>query len=300
MDFLLTGASGLLGRAFMWELSRRGCSFLATSRTANFSSNPRIEALDLGDMAELELMIEEASPKWLLNCAAYTAVDRAEADKESAFFCNTSAVGQLAALSARYGLCVLHISTDYVFGNSKKRTPFTEGDRPKPCGVYGWSKFLGEELLRRLNPDGHFILRTSWLFGGGNPNFVDTMLRLSESSNPLRVVDDQIGSPTYTPWLACAALDLIEADARGTYHSSCAGACSWFDFAEEIFSQSAIDRQVLRQSSAQSQRPAPRPAYSVLSCKKLEEKIGSTRPPWREALGSYLSDRASPQSPGSP
>lgn len=266
---LITGAAGMLGS----ELARRLPDAVAT------------------DVAELDITGEIDLPAidWIVNCAAYTAVDRAETDAVRAFAINATGPTNLARAARRRGARLLHLSSDYVFSGGS--TPYREDHPPAPVGVYGRSKHEGDVAVMRELPDAHLIVRTSWLHGVGGPNFVDAILRQADAGGPLRVVADQIGSPTWARWLAGVLVRLIDLDARGVYHASSRGNISWFEFAREIVRLAGLDVEVHPQTTAELGRPAPRPAYSTLDVSKLEAILGEPCPSWQDGLREHLQER---------
>lgn len=282
----ITGGRGMLATALGACLSRAGVGFVATDREL--------------DIAERERVLEFARrerPSLIVNAAAYTRVDDAEADRDAAFRVNASGVENLAHAARELGVRLLHYSTDYVFdGNGPE--PYLE-DRPTaPLNVYGESKRRGEELLRQVAPDS-VIVRTSWLFGEGGENFVKTMLGLMRSREELRVVADQHGRPTYTHDLAEVSLSLcgVFGDAPaapGTYHFANTGATSWHGFALairdtclELGLPLKVER-ILPVTTAEFPRPAKRPAYSVLDTRKIEAFVGGRARSFRDAVRAYL------------
>ncbi len=237
--------------------------------------------LDVTDAAAARARLRGERPDVVVNCAAHTDVDGAEREPEAALALN-SPEGLFRA-AAETGAVLVQPSTDYVFDGSK-RSPYVESDTPAPRSAYGRSKLAGERALARVGPN-HLVVRTAWLYGTGGGNFVATMLRLGAERDEVRVVDDQVGSPTYTPHLAGGILALIEARARGVHHLAAAGECSWFAFAQAIFARARVACEVLPTSSEEFARPAPRPAYSVL---RSERPGARALPHWSEGLSSYL------------
>jgi len=215
-------------------------------------------------------------------------VDGCESNTETAMQVNGEGVAHLAMVSREIGARLVHVSTDYVFDGGKG-SPYVEDDAPCPLGVYGESKLAGE-LNAAFNPD-HLIVRTQWLYGLHGKNFVETMLRLAAEKDQLAVVDDQIGSPTWTVDLAQAIMALLKTDQRGIYHAANSGFCSWNDFAKAIFEESGITITVNGMTTDELNRPARRPLYSTLDCGKLLRDSGFQPQPWRTALKSYLSLR---------
>ena len=245
-------------------------------------------ALDVTDEAMCEEVIAELHPDAVVNCAAWTDVDGAEAKEAEAMAVNELGAGNVASAAARHGARVAYVSSDYVF-DGRKRTPYVESDLPGALSVYGRSKAAGETSTAFAN-DRHMIVRSSWLFGTRGGNFVETMLRLGAEQPEVVVVSDQVGTPTYTRHLAAALAELIETDLYGMHHVAAAGHCSWFDYAQEIFDIEDCDCRVMAGSTAMLGRPAPRPPYSVLG---TERHGGAVLPEWRDGLKQYLRERAS-------
>jgi dTDP-4-dehydrorhamnose reductase len=245
-----------------------------------------IEDADITDREATLAAVEEARPEVVLNCAAYTDVDGAERDPDMALAVNGDGARHLAEGAARAGAPLVYPSTDYVF-DGEKRTPYVESDAPGPVSSYGSSKLAGEEATREASPR-HLIVRTSWLFGVAGPNFVETILRLAGERNELRVVDDQVGCPTYSQDLAGALLELVESGARGVHHVAGGGQGSWFDFARAIVESAGAECRVEPCTSEEFPRPARRPAYSVL---RSERERPVELPDWRDALERYMAER---------
>ncbi len=245
------------------------------------------EQLDITDELAVRRAFEEELPAVVINCAAYTDVDGAETDRELAFAINGEGAGFVAAAAAAFGAKVVQISTDYVF-DGLKGEPYVENDKTDAHSVYGASKLAGEKAVIEANPR-HLIVRTSWLFGLGGKNFVETMLGLAEDQKELLVVHDQVGCPTYTRHLAEAIVELIDFERLGVMHLVASGHCSWFEFAREIFRQSQLDVSVLSGTTEMLGRPAPRPAYSVLETSRDD---APELPRWDHGLHGYLIARA--------
>ena len=220
----------------------------------------------------------------VVNCAAYTNVDGAEEEAERAMQVNAQAAGTVARAAAEAGAPVLYVSSDYVF-DGEKRQPYLESDPTGPVSSYGRSKLEGERATAEANPR-HFIVRSSWLFGAGGRNFVDTMLE--RKGDPLRVVDDQVGCPTYTGHLAEGIARLLGTEAYGIHHMAAQGACSWYEFAREIFSHEAPEARLEPCGTEEFPRPAPRPAYSVLGSERPDRV---RLPHWKAGLEAYLAER---------
>jgi dTDP-4-dehydrorhamnose reductase len=239
-------------------------------------------------------------PDVLVNCAAYNFVDKAETDPGPAFAANGLGVRLLAQACAAAGVKLVHVSTDYVFGLDAARTePFTEADAPGPVSAYGLSKLVGEYAVRAAHP-GHLVVRTCGLYGvwgsgGKGGNFVETMLRVAGQGKPLRVVNDQRCTPSYTADVAEAIAGLVRAGASGLYHVTNSGSCTWYELAAEIFRRSGVTADLSPITSAQFAAPARRPPYSVLSNAKLAAAGVPEPRPWPEALAAYLEERARPR-----
>ena len=277
MKVLVTGAAGMLGRDVARAAAAANHEVVALGR----------EDLDLLDAAAVAAAVERERPAGVVNCAAWTDVDGAEADEAAATAVNGAAAGELAAAAAAAGAAIVHPSTDYVFDGSARR-PYVESDPTSPINAYGRSKLAGEHAVAAANPR-HFVVRTSWLFGAGGRNFVETMLGLASHQDQVLVVRDQVGCPTYTGHLAAALVRLLDGQSYGLHHIAGQGDCSWYEFATAIFEHAAVDCRVLSCTSDEFPRPARRPAYSVL---RTERDYGLELPHWRDGLASYLAERA--------
>jgi dTDP-4-dehydrorhamnose reductase len=289
---LITGANGQLGQ----ELRVAASAITATSGTfaasalsaADFIFLTRNE-FSLGDPRSIRPLFAAHHPAYCINCAAYTAVDKAETDKETAFRVNGDAVGDLAAIGKEYGTRLIHISTDYVFDGTSA-TPLNETDPTGPVNIYGASKLKGEQLAMQAHPEGTVILRTSWVYSEFGNNFVRTMIRLMKEKEFIRVVDDQIGSPTYAADLAGAILQIIAAPAfiPGIYHYSNAGEISWYEFALAIKEMTGSPCRVDPLPTAQYPTPARRPHYSLLDKSLIKKTYGVAIPDWKDSLALCL------------
>jgi dTDP-4-dehydrorhamnose reductase len=242
--------------------------------------------LDITDAAAVEAVIAELSPDAVVNCAAWTDVDGAESAERAAMAINDTGAALVSGTAAAYGAKLLHVSSDYVFDGAKAR-PYVESDLPAAISAYGRSKQAGETSVAIANPR-HFVVRSSWLFGTGGSNFVETMLRIAGEQPEVVVVADQIGTPTYTPHLAAALARLVEGEEFGIHHIAAAGQCSWFEFAQEIFDQAGVECRVMSGTTEMLGRPAPRPAYSVLGSERSDP---IRLPDWHQGLSEYLSER---------
>jgi len=278
MRVLLFGSSGLLGKALMREWDEDAVTGLG-SRDA-----------DIRDAERVRKVTHEARPEWIVLSAAYTDVDGCESNTELAFAVNRDGAVNVAAAAKEVGSRLLFLSSDYVF-DGKKTTPYETNDPRNPQSVYGRTKAEAETQLLALLPD-CCIVRTSWLFGAGGKCFPDTILKLAASRPALDVVNDQRGSPTYVIDLARAIVSLCRKNAQGIVHATNAGDCTWFEFAQEIVQSAGLTTNVRPTSSERMARPAPRPAYSVLSPSALNA-LGISTPSWRDALKRYLEQRQS-------
>lgn len=277
MRVLVTGASGQLGKDLMQHLNKRYEMF-------GFDRNE----MDITDLDQCSRIIEQVKPDVVIHAAAFTAVDLAESEPDTAFKINAVGSRNVALAAKTVGAKVCYISTDYVFDGSGV-APYNEFDQTNPTGVYGKSKRAGEMLVQTIC-DRYFIVRTSWVYGIHGNNFVKTMLRLGKEKNQLKVVHDQVGSPTYTLDLCCFLADLIETDYFGIYHASNSGHCSWYDFAKAIFEESGIRIHVDPCTTEEFPRPAPRPRYSVMDHMFIRTNGFAELPFWRDALRVFLKE----------
>jgi dTDP-4-dehydrorhamnose reductase len=276
MKLLVAGAAGMLGRDVMLAAGNAGHDVVGFGRAE----------LDVTGPAALAKKFDLERPDVVINCAAWTDVDGAEAAEETAFAVNGTGAGNAAAAAAAVGASVVYVSSDYIF-DGVKRAPYVESDQPAPLSAYGRTKLAGEEATVAANKR-HFVVRSAWLFGIGGPNFVETMLRLAGSGNEVLVVRDQVGSPTYTWHLAYGIVRLIEGIEFGIHHMAAAGQCSWYDFAREIFEQAKVECKVLSITTEEFGRPAPRPPFSALTSQR-EHAI--RLPSWQDGLAGYLAQR---------
>jgi dTDP-4-dehydrorhamnose reductase len=276
MKLLVTGAAGMLGHDVMLAAGNAGHEVIGFGHTE----------LDVTDAAAITAKFEHERPAVVINCAAWTDVDGAEDAEEAAMEVNRTGAGNVAVAAAAVGASVVYPSSDYVFDGAKG-SPYVETDQPAPLSAYGRSKLAGEEATRAANRR-HFVIRSSWLFGVGGPNFVETMLRLAADHGEVLVVRDQVGSPTYTWHLAYGIVRLIEGVEFGIHHMVGAGTCSWYEFAREIFEQAKIECRVLSATTEMLGRPAPRPAYSALTSQR-DHAI--ELPSWQDGLAGYLAQR---------
>ncbi len=274
-SLLITGADGQLGRAL-----RR----LIDADPRYRAVYTDVDTLDLTDPQAVDRYVAETAPDFIVNCAAYTAVDRAEAEEALCARVNTEAVGHIAAAARSHKCRVIHISTDYVF-NGENYKPYTESDKPDPCSAYGRTKLRGEGILMSLCPDS-IIIRTAWLYSEDGNNFVKTMLRLGAEKQEIGVVADQIGTPTYAGDLASAVMSVISVEnpQPGIYHFTDEGAASWYDLAIAVMRRAALPCRVKPLLTRQYPTPARRPHYSLLDKTKIKDTFNITIPHWADSL----------------
>jgi len=274
---VVAGARGMLGRDLLELFGDRAQGTLR-------------DDMDITSRSSVGTALKRLRPHVVINAVAYTDVDGCETNRELAFRVNADGVRNLAEVTAELGAKLVQVSSDYVFdGNGD--VPWREDDGVHPLSVYGSSKLAGEENAR-LNPD-HLIVRTQWLYGIYGRNFVETMLRLGRERDEVAVVNDQVGSPSWTVDLALAIDALLGKDCCGTYHAANSGVCSWHGFAEAVFRESGMNTRVRPITTGELGRPAPRPLFSVLDCSKLERDTGYRPEGWRDALKKYLRKRSS-------
>ena len=286
MRVLVIGSNGQLGTDLVEELDlHHGLAVLGLD----------LPDIDITDPQSVDLVFGGFDPDFVINCAAWTAVDDAESHEDAALRVNGLGPRVIAEECRKAAAWLVHVSTDYVF-DGVATSPYAEDAVPDPATAYGRTKLVGEVAVREVLPDSHYIVRTAWLYGRAGTNFVKTMLRLESERDTVSVVDDQRGQPTYSRDLAKQIALLVEKHPQaGTFHGTNSGETTWYDFAREIFHLSGADPdRVLRTSSAEFVRPAPRPMYSVLgheawSAAGLEPMRG-----WREALASAFADGIAP------
>ena len=284
MRILLIGAAGQLAQDLRPVLERRGHEVVALTH----------EQLEICSAEAVARSMADARPQWVINTAAFHRVDDCEEQAEKAFAVNVMGVRNLAQAAEQAGAALAHFSTDYVFGG-EKRTPYQESDLPQPLSIYAMSKLAGEFAARRYCSR-HFVIRTCGLYGMGGSrskggNFVETMLRLASQKKTIRVVADQVITPTATADLAERVVSLLESERYGLYHMTSAGQCSWHEFAAEIFRRANVNADLQPTDSQSFGAKARRPAYSVLdNCQLRAAGIAEFRP-WQEALADYLRQR---------
>jgi dTDP-4-dehydrorhamnose reductase len=279
-SILITGGKGMLGHALMRNLTARGMNAVALDRAA----------CDISNESDVKRVFEQYKPTLVFNCAAHTKVDLCEDEQEKAAAINGHGVGYLAQASRRAGAFLVHYSTDFVF-NGRGQRPYRVDDPTGPLSAYGRSKLLGEQKLHENAPDRWLICRTAWLYGRNGPCFPRTMVERGRAGAPLRVVNDQIGSPTYTEDLAAATLDLIANGQTGLWHLTNTGSVSWYEFAKATLEEFGVKTEFGQTTTAEWLKLRPkqaiRPAYSVLDVEPFAKAIGRPMRPWRAALRDY-------------
>lgn len=282
MRWLVTGAHGQLGTDLQAVL---GADPQAVVEAVD------VDVLDITDAVAVDAAVTRFRPDVLVNAAAYTAVDAAEENEELAHRINAVGPAHLALALARHGGRLVHVSTDYVFAGDAER-PYEVDDEPAPRSAYGRTKLAGEQAVRELHPDGSYVVRTAWVYGGTGANFVKTMARLERERETVSVVDDQRGSPTWSADLARALVELARSQAApGTYHCTGSGDTTWFGFTRAIFEELGADPQRVQPTTTDAfPRPAPRPAYSVLSDRAWRAAGLTPMPHWRDALRSAFTE----------
>lgn len=276
MKILIAGSKGQLGIEIIRQLSKN---------SINEVIGMDKEELNIVNSEDINETILSVKPDVVINCAAHTAVDLCETDIENAYKINAIGPRNLAIACEKIGAKFVQVSTDYVF-NGNENQPYREDNETCPNSIYGKSKLMGEQFTKEFCSK-YFIVRTAWLYGEGN-NFVRTMLKLAQNNKELNVVNDQFGSPTSTVDLAKVIIDLINTENYGTYHGTCEGQCSWYDFAKKIFEISNIDIKVNPVSSEEFKRPAPRPKYSVLDNFMFKLVNLNSFRKWEDSLIEYL------------
>lgn len=285
MKVFVTGVKGQLGHDVMNELARRGIEAVGAD----------VDEMDITDPDACRRVITEAGPGAVIHCAAYTAVDEAEKHPELCMKVNAEGTRNIAKVCRELDIKMMYISTDYVFDGQGTR-PWEPDDAREPLNVYGQAKYEGELAIEELL-EKYFIVRIAWVFGVNGRNFIKTMLRLGKERGAVSVVDDQIGSPTYTFDLARLLADMIQTEQYGRYHATNEGLCSWYEFAVEIFKQAGMESVSVTPVSTEAYTAmypgqARRPMNSRISKDKLEEKGFKRLPPWQDALRRYLEETA--------
>jgi len=285
---LLLGSSGMLGQELKHVFQSARSADLKMSLICRTSMD-----LDIADLESVRKALQEVQPDIVMNAAAYTDVDGCEKNKERAERVNGLGPAYLAEACRDVSALLVHFGSDYVFDGLKDQ-PYRCADIVNPLSQYGRSKWSGERAILQSECK-HLIVRTSWLFGGMGRNFVEAILTRANAGEPLRVVDDQVGCPTYAVDLALAVAELLARRATGVFHFTNSGYCSWHEFAVEILRRAKIAATVTAISTAELNRPAPRPAYSVLDCSRYIDISGKTPPSWQDALQRYLQAKSQKQ-----
>lgn len=282
MKILVTGAKGQLGHDVVNEMEKRGLVPVGVD----------LEEMDITDKAACDKVITEAGVDAVIHCAAYTAVDAAEDNVDLCRRINGDGTRNVAEVCKKLGIKMMYISTDYVF-NGQGTRPWEPDDEREPLNVYGQTKYEGELAVEEL-VEKFFTVRIAWVFGVNGKNFIKTMLRIGREKGAATVVDDQIGSPTYTYDLARLLVDMIQTEKYGRYHATNEGLCSWYEFACEIFRQAGMDHVVVTPvpSSQYPASKAKRPMNSRISKDKLEENGFERLPSWQDAVARYLNEIA--------
>lgn len=280
IHILVTGSNGQLGR----DLQQLAIQYPGFD--IDFTD---VDDLDITNIDELNNFLKDKSYNFIINCAAYTAVDKAEREKEAAFLVNATGPKNLATVAKKHNIKLIHVSTDYVFDGTNN-TPYHEKEPPKPDSIYGQSKLEGELRIAETNCKA-IIIRTSWLYSSFGANFVKTMIRLGKERDELKVVFDQTGSPTYSGDLAEAILEIVNNSIQttgeffdGIYHFSNEGVCSWYDFAIAIMEISGLNCIIEPIDTKEFPTPAKRPAYSVMNKRKIKQTYNIKIPYWRDSL----------------
>ena len=280
MRVLVTGVKGQLGHDVMDDLAAKGIEGIGVD----------VEEMDITDADACQRVIKEAKPDAVIHCAAYTAVDAAEDNVELCRKVNAEGTRNIAKVCKSLDIKMMYISTDYVF-NGEGQRPWEPDDHREPLNVYGLTKYEGEIAVEQ-NLDKYFIVRIAWVFGINGKNFIKTMLRLGKERGAVSVVNDQIGSPTYTYDLSKLLVAMIQTDKYGRYHATNEGLCSWYDFACEIFRQAGMDEVKVTPvpTSGYPASKAKRPMNSRISKEKLTENGFERLPDWKDAVGRYLKE----------
>lgn len=279
MRVLVTGSNGQLGQDLVNLLKNYPMETYAYTKSE----------LDIINQEAVHAIVHKIRPDVIINAAAYTKVDLAESNEDIAFAVNAWGQRNLSVAAEMYGAKMCYISTDYVFDGSGKE-PYKEYDQINPLGVYGKSKYAGEELTKTLSTK-YFIVRTAWVYGEHGNNFVHTMLRLAKDQNKLGVVNDQVGSPTYTVDLAQFIVRLIQTEKYGIYHATNSGSCTWYDFSKAIFEESSLEVKVTPLTTEEFPTKATRPSYSVLDNFAMRVNGFGQLRPWREALSEFINNK---------
>lgn len=278
MKVLVTGAKGQLGNDLLNEMAKRGIDSIGVD----------IDEMDITDAKAVERVLGGSGADAVIHCAAYTAVDAAEDHEELCERINGTGTENVAVACRSLDIPMMYISTDYVFNGQGER-PWEPDDKREPLNVYGRTKYQGELAVERWL-EKYFIVRIAWVFGSNGKNFINTMLRIGKEKGKASVVNDQVGSPTYTYDLARLLVDMIQTDRYGRYHATNEGLCSWYEFAVEIFRQAGLSVEVTPVTSAEYGAKAKRPANSRMNRDKLDANGFKRLPSWQDALSRYLKE----------
>ncbi len=277
MKFLITGNKGQLGRAFVNKLTEKKQAFFGVD----------IEEIDISNLSEVLSLFENTKPDVLVNCAAYNLVDKAENDWDDAFMANALGVRNLAYACKIHKTFLVHYGTDYVFDGTKRTGLYTEEDQPNPKTIYGKSKLLGENLLKK-ELKSYLIFRLSWVFGSGTQNFIYKLKAWADKNDILSIVYDEISSPTYTETVVDVTLEAIRQNKRGLYHLCNEDYCSRYEWAKFILNELGIKKFIYPCSIKEFNLPTPRPAFSAMSSEKICNELGLTLPNWKEATHIFI------------
>lgn len=280
MTILITGSNGQLGQDFQAYFRKNALDFIATAR----SNSDNI--LDITNIDQLHSFVKDKNIDIIINCAAYNLVDKAETDSYQSFLVNGIGVRNLAQVSNELGSYFVHFSTDYIF-DGQKHSPYTLLDEPKPISKYGESKLLGEKYIQQV-ANKFLLIRTSWVFGLGNTNFVKKVLRWSQGKSELKLVTDEVSNPTYTIDLVNATMDLLDKNAQGVYQVTNSGYCSRYEWAEFILKNKGWNGKLIPATAQDFNLPAKRPLFSSLDNFGLKESIGYDLPTWQDATTRFL------------
>jgi len=289
MKILITGISGMLGIDLYQALREEHEVIGADTRDFPCSPFPSVNKIDITDLEAVKGLFSRLTPHFIIHTAAYTDVDGCEKNADKAYKVNALGTRNVALTCQKLDVPLLYISTDFVFRGDKEAS-YDEFDEPNPVNIYGRSKLAGENYLKSFLCK-YFIVRTSWLYGRWGKNFVATILKLAQGRSPLKVVKDQVGSPTYTKDLSQQIKRLVTSELYGIYHITNSGRCSWYKFAREILKLAGIKGvKVIPITSGELARPAPRPKFSVLENYCLRLSLGNGMREWKEALKDFLKD----------
>ncbi len=294
MKVLITGISGMLGVDLCQTLKEKHeVVGFDLKEFPSISFCPPVQRGDITKIDEVKEAFDEFAPQMVIHAAAYTDVDGCEKDPDKAYKVNTLGTQNVCLASQEPNIPIIYISTDFVFDGNKD-SPYLEFDQPRPISIYGRSKLAGEEYVKTLL-NKYFVVRTSWLYGHYGRNFVETMLQLASQKKELKVVNNQVGSPTYTRDLSRKIKELLPTELYGIYHITNSGSCSWYEFAREILKLAGIKGAQLKPiTSEELDRPASRPRFSVLENYCLRLALGNSMRDWQKALRDYIKmDRAS-------